>query len=232
MSSELEVLAAGQRDVRRFTVHRCGIERTDERLTVVRADRRTIEPVHSMQRGADGCQRPLPVGGVGDRKMRDSASRVVAGDDPVARRVPVVVAHRIGRGPGGHRLGRPVGAHGHGLQLQAVSLHAFAAPRNLERDGGVAFEGGDREAVIVETLARKGLRGPALIGGQRRRGVRDRIEKGLVRPSSLLDHAVAIARPEEVADRCRFAGTEVDHAPPCGAPGLSAACADVDSIFI
>jgi len=107
MAGELEVPAAECGDVRRLAIHRRGVEGTHERLTVARADRRTIEPVHAMHRRSDRRQRPLVPGAVGDRQMRDVAGRIIPRDNTIARSVPVLASRGIRMCPGRRRIRGP-----------------------------------------------------------------------------------------------------------------------------
>jgi hypothetical protein len=110
-----------------------------------------IQPFHSLQRRGRRQQRPLAVGRIGDRHIRDLARRVVAGQDPISEAVPAIVSLSVGiRESRSHRLPPRCGHGTERLELDSVGCRTFAGSWNGKAHGGLAVEIGQREAALVE----------------------------------------------------------------------------------
>jgi len=219
--------------VRRLAIHRRGVEGTHERLSVARADRRTIEPVHAMHRRPDRRQWPLLHRAVGDGKVRDVAGRIIPCDNTIARRVPMLAPRRIRTRSGrcgvrrpGHRV------HRQRLELETIPLRAVPAAGHVKRDGRASGEGRDGEAVVIELLLREGSRRAPLVGTEREGDTRHRVAHDLELVTSGGDHTIAVRGAEQVADAARLAGAKIHDASPRRAPRVPAARVDVEVVLI
>ena len=100
-----------------------------------------IQPFHSLQRRRRRQQRPLAVGRIGDRHIRDLARRVVAGQDVISEAVPTIVPLGIGiRKSGSHRF-PPRCRHGtERLERDSVGCRTFAGSWDGKAHSGPAVE--------------------------------------------------------------------------------------------
>ena len=220
-------------DAGAFVIQRGGIERLCQLATLGGADRRTVEPIDTVQRRGDRRKRPLAMRRIRERNCRELSRAVVPCDHSIAGMAPSVRAVGVGRRTAVANLGPPRRAwSGDRVEVDPVADPAFATPRNGERDGGTAIHVGEAKAPVVELRAGDRGGGAAPVVGHSSLGPGQRIPNEAEGISTLAGDSGRRRIAKDIAHPLAVSGTEVDHTPPGRMPGRGTRKVDVDVVFI
>ena len=216
-----------------LAVHRCRIERSGQRSSLVGPDGRTIEPFDSVQWSMRRADRPFAAGGVGNRERGDVARRVVPGDHRVARALPSVVPlgirgrpRRLDGGPPGCRV------QVDRVERQDVARRTRPPAGDAENDGGTAVVVGQAVTARIELQPGDGLDRPPLARAQRGAVAEHGIPRRFVGPPPRGSHASGLPRSDDLRERGFLAGAQVQHTASGRVPGPRPGDVDVDVVFI
>lgn len=216
-----------------LAVERSGVERSHQRAPLVGSNRRTIQPIDSIQRAARHADRPFSLRAVGDRECRDLARGVVSSDYGITGALPTIVSLGIRRRPPQVHRGPPLfRVHEDRVQLHEVANGALAAPRDPKHNSRFPVIDRQVEAARIEPQPRDGICRPALQLAQTPAIAQDGVARLLVLPAAFGPDSSGLRPPQDLREAGFPARPKVQHPSAGRVPVARVWKLDVDVILI
>lgn len=220
-------------DARVLSVHRRRVEGASERSTLVTANRRTIQPIDSIQWPAGRAQRPFAFRAVGDREGRDLAGGIVSRDNGITAALPAIVSLGIRRRPAHTHRRPPTGRIDRDrIELDEVADRSRPSTRDPEHDGRTPVGGAQTEASWIELESGDGVSRTPLSPVQGRPFAQNGIPCCLVGPAPFGAHASSVRQTCDISQPRFLARAQIEHAAAGRVPRTRALDIDIDVIFI